>query len=116
MHISIIMDGNRRWAESNKTTFRSSYNKGADKLTEIVLEAKKNQIQEISVFAFSTDNLSRSKDEIEIINSILKDYIINRSEILIENEIKLKVVGDRTHFDKETLRRYRELRAKNEKF
>ena len=66
-HVAIIMDGNGRWAKKQGKNRFIGHQKGAKVVKNIVEEATKNEINFLTLFAFSTDNWSRPKDEINLL-------------------------------------------------
>ena len=74
-HIGIIMDGNRRWAKSKMLPIKLGHKEGAKTLEKIVKYANKIGIKYITVFAFSTENWKRDKDEVDALMSLLKYYL-----------------------------------------
>lgn len=99
------MDGNRRWAKKNSVSLLESYNKGADNLAQIAIVASNTNAKTLNVFAFSLENMKRSDVEKKIINTVLNDCLDNKFGFLLENDIKLRIIGNRSFFDKSTLKK-----------
>lgn len=101
-HVAIIMDGNRRWVKRNSLAAAASQFKGhwvgAAVLADIVEAADALGIEVLTVFAFSTENWSRSEKEIEAIFSIIETYLKNNCEKMCENGVRFDVIGDLTPF------------------
>lgn len=93
-HIAIIMDGNRRWAKKLNHPHIIGHTKGADTLTEIVKVALDLNIKILTVFAFSTENWSRSNEEINNLMNLFALYLKKQINFMIEEEISLNVIGD----------------------
>ena len=72
-HIAIIMDGNRRWAKENKLPSKFGHKKGAEVLEKISRYCNKIGIKYLTVYAFSTENWKRAKDEVMSIMILLND-------------------------------------------
>ena len=91
-HIAIIMDGNRRWAKQHNLTTPQGHKEGAENLKRIAKFANKIGIKYMTVYAFSTENWKRSKEEVSAIMKLLKLYIFDffKSD---DNNIKVKVIG-----------------------
>ena len=91
-HIAIIMDGNRRWAKQHNLTTPQGHKEGAENLKRIAKFANKIGIKYMTVYAFSTENWKRSKEEVSAIMKLLKLYIFDffKSD---HNNIKVKVIG-----------------------
>jgi undecaprenyl diphosphate synthase len=93
-HIAIIMDGNRRWAKKHGLYSIEGHKKGADTLTEIVKASIKLKVKILTVFAFSTENWSRSDEEIKNLMNLFDIYLKSQAEFMIQEKISLKVIGD----------------------
>lgn len=91
-HIAIIMDGNRRWAKKNNLTTPQGHKEGAENLKRISKFANKLGIKYLTVYAFSTENWKRSKEEVGAIMKLLKFYILDFFKSYDEN-IKVNVIG-----------------------
>ncbi len=99
-HIAIIMDGNRRWAKANNLDTPQGHKEGAENLKRIAKFANKIGIKYMTVYAFSTENWKRSKEEIGAIMKLLKFYILDFFSSY-DNNIKVKVIGKREDLSKE---------------
>ncbi|MCL5892929.1 MAG: polyprenyl diphosphate synthase [Deltaproteobacteria bacterium] len=97
-HIGIILDGNRRYAERyGLDNISKGHKKGADKLDEVLSWCIELDIKIVTVWALSTDNFKRSKDEVEHLFKIIKsqlEYYID-SKFINENKIRISVIGKR---------------------
>lgn len=93
-HIGIIMDGNRRWAKSKMLPIKLGHKEGAKTLEKIVKYANKIGIKYITVFAFSTENWKRDKDEVDALMSLLKYYLEDFANKADSENIRVKVIGD----------------------
>ena len=91
-HIAIIMDGNRRWAKKNNLTTPQGHKEGAENLKRISKFANKLGIKYLTVYAFSTENWKRSKEEVGAIMKLLNFYILDFFKSYDEN-IKVNVKG-----------------------
>lgn len=93
-HIAIIMDGNRRWAKEREIETKLGHKEGAETLKKIAKYANKIGIKYLTVYAFSTENWKRTKEEVGALMGLLQMYItdfLNDKEL--EN-IKINVLGD----------------------
>ena len=93
-HIAIIMDGHRRWAKERNLETRLGHKEGAETLKKIAKYANKIGIQYLTVYAFSTENWKRTKEEVGALMGLLQMYVadfLNDKEL--EN-IKINVLGD----------------------
>lgn len=93
-HIGIIMDGNRRWAKSKMLPIKLGHKEGAKTLEKIVKYANKIGIKYITVFAFSTENWKRDKDEVDALMSLLKYYLEDFANKADSENIRVKVIGN----------------------
>nr|WP_300004586.1 isoprenyl transferase [Tissierella sp.] len=93
-HIAIIMDGNGRWAKQRLLPRYFGHQEGMKRVVEIVRTSSRLGIDYLTLYAFSTENWKRPKDEIGQLMKILVTYIKNELKVLIENDIKLNIIGD----------------------
>ena len=94
-HIAIIMDGNRTWAKKNNLDPRLGHKKGAETLENIVKYCNKIGIKYLTVYAFSTENWKRSKEEVGALMLLLKNYLDDFAKKADTDNIKIKMLGDR---------------------
>ena len=97
-HVAIIMDGNRRWAKKRFLPIIEGHRRGAEALTKIISSASEIGVKILTVYAFSTENWSRSHFEVTILLDLLKFYLIKERKNMIENGIQLQSIGDLTPF------------------
>lgn len=100
-HISIIMDGNGRWAKKRLLPRSVGHKAGADTLRELIDACQKENLKYLSVYAFSTENWRRDKEEIEYLMNILRGYIKQYIDDVDKNNIKITVIGDHSILDKD---------------
>ena len=93
-HVAIIMDGNRRWAKQNKLTSTIGHKEGAKTIEKIVRYANKIGINYLTVYAFSTENWKRTKEEVGALMGLLQNYLDNFAKKADTENIKIKVLGD----------------------
>ena len=93
-HIAMIMDGNRRWAKQRGLETRDGHKSGADNLENIAKFCNKIGIKYLTVYAFSTENWKRSKEEISGLMAILRVYINSFLKEADKQNIRLKILGD----------------------
>ena len=101
-NIAIIMDGNGRWAKKNNLQIKEGHARGVLALKEIVKESVNQNIESLTVFAFSTENWKRPKSEVKAINNLIVNSINNELDELIEQKVKVKFFGDYSNFGKKT--------------
>ena len=94
-HIAIIMDGNRRWAKEHKLDGSLGHKKGAEVLETIAKYCNKIGLEALTVYAFSTENWKRTKEEVGAILILLNMYLDKFLKTADLENIKLRVLGDR---------------------
>lgn len=100
-HIGIIMDGNGRWAKKRGLPRSAGHSAGADALKKIVTEANNLGIKYITVYAFSTENWKRPKDEVDYLMNLLLDYLKNAEKTLSGKNVVIRAIGSRKELSKE---------------
>lgn len=96
-HIGIIMDGNGRWAKQRNLPRTAGHNAGAKAFREIVKHCHERKIPYLTVYAFSTENWKRPKEEVDAIMKLLGKYLDEAFQHEEENkEICVKIIGDTT--------------------
>ena len=101
-NIAIIMDGNGRWAKKNNLQIKEGHARGVSALKEIVKESVNQNIESLTVYAFSTENWKRPKSEVKAINNLIVNSINNELDELIEQKVKVTFFGDYSNFGKKT--------------
>ena len=94
-HIAIIMDGNRRWAKQNNLETSQGHKKGAEVLERIAKYCNKIGLKYLTVYAFSTENWKRTKDEVGAIMKLLELYLDRFLKTADLENIKLRILGDK---------------------
>ena len=102
-HIAIIMDGNRRWAKSKFLPSAAGHKKGVEALRATLKACVKFNIKYLTVYAFSTENWNRPKDEVDFLMSLLAKTIVSEVPEFQKNDIKLTFIGDRTSLNKDLI-------------
>ena len=92
-HVAIIVDGNGRWAKKRGLPRNMGHRQGGKTVELICEEAYKLGIKYVTLYAFSTENWKRPKDEVDAIMKLLKDYLVDAKNFKDEN-IKVKFIGD----------------------
>ena len=93
-HIAIIMDGNRRWAKSNKYPVLTAYEKGLETLLNTVNNLIKLKIKYLTVFGFSTENWTRSNKEISFLIKLFDKFLDKAISEIEFKDIKINFIGD----------------------
>ena len=100
-HLAIIMDGNRRWARMRTLQAAIGHDKGAETLEMIARELVGYNTDYLTVFAFSTENWRRSRVEVAALLEIMRSFLRNKIAKLLEDNVCLHIIGDRTAFDED---------------
>ena len=93
-HVGFIMDGNGRWAKQRQKPRTFGHKKGADTIVDVLEECFNNGVEVVSLYAFSTENWSRPKEEIDTIFDLLGKFLKKYSKKLFNEEIRLLISGD----------------------
>lgn len=93
-HIAIIMDGNGRWAKQHTMGRIRGHKKGAQAVKTTVTACREIGIQCLTLFAFSSENWGRPKEEVNALMSLLTDYLDKEAPTLQKQEIMLTTIGD----------------------
>ena len=94
-HVAIIMDGNGRWGIKYKNSRNAGHKAGLNTIEKIIKETIKNKIKFLTLFAFSTENWKRPKNEIDYLFNLLENFLSNRINDLHKQNIKLKILGSK---------------------
>ena len=92
-HVAIIMDGNGRWAKERNLTRLAGHNEGIKTVKKVIEAAIKNKIPYLTLYAFSSENWNRPKEEVNGLMSLLNHFLEKELQLLIENKIQLKTIG-----------------------
>jgi undecaprenyl diphosphate synthase len=92
-HIAIIMDGNGRWAKKKLLNRISGHVKGVDAVREVVTTCRELGIKVLTLYALSTENLRRPKEEVTALMGLLKEYLLKEQEEMVQNNIRLCAIG-----------------------
>lgn len=93
-HIGIIMDGNGRWAEKRGKKRSFGHRAGSDNVDRIVTHAYKSGVKVVSLYAFSSENWSRPKEEVDELMRLLEKYFKKFISKVVDKNVKLSVMGD----------------------
>lgn len=100
-HIAIIMDGNGRWAKARGLPRAMGHRQGVEAVKRVVEAAAELGVKYLTLFGFSSENWSRPAEEVSELMRLLRMYLRAETAELHRNNIRLKVIGDRTAFDRE---------------
>ncbi len=95
-HIAIIMDGNGRWAKRRGLPRIEGHRKGADAVREVVRASRELGVRALTLYAFSAQNWDRPMEEVRALMELLRDYVVEERTEIMDNEIRLVTIGDRS--------------------
>ncbi len=102
-HVAIIMDGNGRWAQERGLKRSEGHKEGAKTLEKLAIHAKELGIKVLSVFAFSTDNFKRSKEEVDYLMNLCITYFNEKLSKVIDNNVKIIFSGRKENLREDVL-------------
>ena len=100
-HIAIIMDGNGRWAKAKHLPRASGHQKGVQTVREIVKHCAKIGVDSLTLFAFSSENMKRTSEEVGLLFKLFLTVLKQETKKLNDNNIRLKIIGDMSVFSVE---------------
>lgn len=100
-HVAIILDGNGRWAKAKGMPRNYGHLQGAKAVEQICEDAHNLGIKYLTVYAFSTENWNRPKDEVDALMKLLRNYLSNCLKRATKNNMRVRVIGDKTRLDKD---------------
>ncbi len=100
-HIGVIMDGNGRWAKKRGLPRSAGHQAGADTLKKIVTECNNMGIKYITVYAFSTENWKRPKEEVNFLMNLLLSYLRDSEKTLAKENVVIRAIGGRETLSEE---------------
>ena len=118
-HIAIIMDGNGRWAKKRNLPRSAGHKKGAETLQEIVKGASEMGIKYMTVYAFSTENWKRDKEEVDYLMNLLRQYLKNELKEINEQGGRILFIGEKNMLDSDIVAQMENIESKtanNDKF
>lgn len=95
LHVAIIMDGNGRWARQRNLPRTEGHKAGTESVKEVVEACARLGVKYLTLYAFSKENWRRPAEEVNTLWNLLFDYLTGQKQILLENDLKLKVIGDK---------------------
>ena len=113
-HVAVIMDGNGRWGLKYKRSRNAGHKAGLNTVEKIIKATIKNKIKFLTLYAFSTENWKRPKNEINYLFNLLENFLLSRIEDLNKQNIKLKIIGTK-NFSKRLNKLLKESETKTSK-
>lgn len=108
-HVAIILDGNGRWAKAKGMPRNYGHAQGSKNVEKICEEAWRMGIKYLTVYAFSTENWNRPKDEVDALMKLLRNYMKTCLKTAAKNDMKVRVIGDISRLDEDIQKRILEL-------
>lgn len=115
-HVAIILDGNGRWAKSKGMPRTYGHIKGCENLEKICSMAKELGVKYLTVYAFSTENWKRSREEVDGLMKLFRSYMKKCLKISAENKMRVRVIGDPRAFDEDLQQKIKELEEFSSQF
>lgn len=109
--VGIIMDGNGRWAKKRGLPRTMGHKAGCDAIEKLLPEAGKIGIKYLTVYAFSTENWKRSKDEVDGLMQLFRYYAMRLLKAAKEGNVRIRMIGDRRRFPKDIIESINKLEA-----
>ena len=100
-HVAIIMDGNGRWAKAHFLPRAMGHRRGVEAVRALVRGCRGLGLDALTLYAFSSENWRRPADEVSDLMGLLKRFIVNDIDEMVENDIRLRVIGDWRALDAE---------------
>ncbi|MCR5532070.1 MAG: isoprenyl transferase [Lachnospiraceae bacterium] len=115
-HVAIIMDGNGRWAKKRLLPRKAGHVQGSRVAEQICEDAYNLGIEYLTIYAFSTENWARPKDEVDALMNLLRKYMKDSIERSSKNNMRVRVIGDISALDQDlqdSIRKLEEVSASN---
>ncbi|MDD6156279.1 MAG: isoprenyl transferase [Lachnospiraceae bacterium] len=116
-HVAIILDGNGRWAKSKGMPRNYGHTVGAKNVENVCRAADELGIKYVTMYAFSTENWNRPKNEVDALMKLLESYLKNCIKTAEKNHMRVRVIGDIRRLDEkfqDSIRKLEEASAKND--
>lgn len=101
-HIAIIMDGNGRWAKRQGLARMFGHKQGVETVHRITEASARLGIEYLTLYAFSTENWNRPKEEVDALMALLVDTIVKETPVLMRNNVRLQTIGDLSRLPEKT--------------
>ena len=115
-HVAIILDGNGRWAKGKGMPRNYGHAQGSKNVERICEESWRMGIKYLTVYAFSTENWNRPKDEVDALMKLLRNYMKTCLKTAAKNDMKVRVIGDLSGLDEDIRSRILELEGYERKW
>lgn len=94
-HVAIIMDGNARWAKKHAVSVVMGHRQGVEALREIIRFSSNNNLEVLSLYAFSTENWQRPAFEVDALMQLIVEFFASEIDELHEKNVKIRILGDK---------------------
>ncbi|MDR1333915.1 MAG: di-trans,poly-cis-decaprenylcistransferase, partial [Holosporaceae bacterium] len=98
IHVALIMDGNGRWAKAHGLPRHEGHRRGASSIRKVLRVAEKIGIKYMTFYAFSSENFSRPKPEVDFLMHLFEKFLKKYSKSICEREIRFRAIGDLSRF------------------
>ena len=102
-HVAVILDGNGRWAKEHHVPRQMGHKAGCENLEQVVEDAARLGIRYFTIYGFSTENWKRSAEEVGALMSLFRYYIGRLKEVAMANDIRVRMIGERSRFDQDLI-------------
>ena len=97
-HVAVIMDGNGRWAKKHKLNVAIGHRQGVETLREVIRHTDDLKIEALTIYAFSTENWNRSKEEVGALMQLILDFFKSEIDELMEKNVRILILGEKDVF------------------
>ena len=108
-HVAVILDGNGRWAKKRHLPRNAGHAAGARTVEQIIEDANDLGIRYMTMYAFSTENWNRPQEEVKALMKLLRKYLKDCIERANKNNMRVKVIGERSKLDEDIVEKINEL-------
>jgi undecaprenyl diphosphate synthase len=115
-HVAIIMDGNGRWAQKRGLPRTAGHKAGGETLKKVLPYLKKRGVKVVTLYAFSSENWERPKDEVDTLIKLFRDYLNNDVNELKKQKTRISFIGDRHKFPDDIVQKMNELELDTENY
>ena len=113
-HVAIIMDGNGRWAQKRGLPRTAGHKAGGETLKKVLPYLKKRGVKVVTLYAFSSENWGRPKDEVDTLIKLFRDYLNGDASELKKQKTRISFIGNRHKFPDDIVQKMNELELDTE--
>jgi undecaprenyl diphosphate synthase len=114
-HVAIMMDGNGRWAKRRMMPRKMGHIEGGKVFEDICVSSYKFGVKYLTIYAFSTENWNRPKDEVEGIINLFRKYLVGSIGKSVENNMRVRIIGNRNGLDNDIVKQIEKLEEATKK-